>query len=148
MKIIDLLNKIAKKEELPNRIKVYCKWYNKEIIYFLTNTSFSWQDFYMNEDDNTDYCLFENNSINLNDEVEILEEEPYVEVCGRWFTKSEYDNLFRCEEEKKIPEKLSTWFSVETKQSKELNTEYANTNFENMYDKINEICDYLKSKGD
>lgn len=52
------------------------------------------------------------------------------------------------EEEKRIPEKLSTWFSVETKQSKELNIEYANTNFENMYDKINEICDYLKSKGE
>jgi len=60
----------------------------------------------------------------LNDEVEILEEE------------------------KKIPEKLSTWFSVETKQSKELNIEYANTNFENMYEKINEIIDYLKSKGE
>ena len=52
------------------------------------------------------------------------------------------------EEEKKIPEKLSTWFSVETKQSKELNIDYANTNFENMYDKINEIIDYLKSKGE
>jgi len=60
----------------------------------------------------------------LNDEVEILEEE------------------------KKIPEKLSTWFSVETKQSKELNIEYANTNFENMYEKINEIIDYLKNKGE
>ena len=51
-------------------------------------------------------------------------------------------------EEKKIPEKLSTWFSVETKQSKELNIEYANTNFENVYEKINEIIDYLKSKGE
>ena len=60
----------------------------------------------------------------LNDEVEILEEE------------------------KKIPEKLSTWFSVEAKQSKELNIEYANTNFENIYEKINEILDYLKNKGD
>lgn len=60
---------------------------------------------------------------NLNDEVEIIEEE------------------------KKIPEKLSTWFSVETEQNKELNIEYANTNFENMYEKINEIIDYLKSKG-
>lgn len=62
--------------------------------------------------------------IKLNDEVEIIEEE------------------------KKIPEKLSTWFSVETKQSKELNIEYANTNFENMYEKINSIIDYLKSKGE
>lgn len=52
------------------------------------------------------------------------------------------------EEEKKIPERLSTWFSVETKQSKELNIEYGNTNFENMYEKINEIIDYLNSKGE
>jgi len=77
-----------------------------------------------------------------------------------------YDETFNCEldeflndkveiieykeekEEKKIPEKLSTWFSVETKQSKELNIEYANTNFENMYEKINSIIDYLKSKGE
>lgn len=53
-------------------------------------------------------------------------------------------------EEKKIPEKLSTWFSVELTQSDEENVDYANTNFENMYEKINEICDYLdylKSKG-
>ena len=76
--------------------------------------------------------LFEHNGngcedllLMINDEVEILEEG-----------------------EKKIPEKLSTWFSVETKQSKELNIEYANTNFENMYKKINEIIDYLKSKGE
>ena len=51
-------------------------------------------------------------------------------------------------EEKKIPEKLSTWYSVEVKQSDEENVEYANYNFETMYKKINEICDYLKSKGE
>lgn len=55
------------------------------------------------------------------------------------------------EEEKKIPEKLPTWFSLEMSHNKEDNIEYANTNFENMYEKINEIIDcldYLKNKGD
>ena len=67
---------------------------------------------------------YTNLSTSLNDKVEILEEE------------------------KKIPEKLSTWFSVAVTQKDEDNVEYANLNFGNMYAKINEICDYLKSKGE
>ena len=50
-------------------------------------------------------------------------------------------------EEKKIPEELPTWFSLE-KDCENDNIQYANYNFERMYGKINEICDYLKSKGD
>ena len=41
------------------------------------------------------------------------------------------------EEEKKIPEKLSTWFSLE-KDCENDNIQYANHNFETMYEKINE----------
>ena len=48
-------------------------------------------------------------------------------------------------EENKIPEKLSTWFSLE-KDCENDNIQYANNNFETIYKKINEICDYLKSK--
>ncbi len=59
----------------------------------------------------------------LNDEVEIIEEE------------------------KKIPEKLSTWFSLE-KDCENNNIQYANNNFKTMYEKINEIIDCLKSKGE
>lgn len=51
------------------------------------------------------------------------------------------------EEEKKIPEELPTWFSLE-KDCENDNIQYANYNFERMYGKINEICDYLKSKGE
>ena len=72
----------------------------------------------------------------LNEPVEILEKElRNINVCGSWLTKSEYDELFCCEEEKKIPEKLPEeiiWCTDVTK-------------------KINEIIDYLdylKSKGD
>lgn len=51
------------------------------------------------------------------------------------------------EEENKIPKKLSTWFSLE-KDCENDNIQYANNNFKTMYEKINEICDYLKSKGE
>lgn len=52
------------------------------------------------------------------------------------------------EEPKGIPEKLITWYSVEEHQSLKQNCEFANCNFETMYDKINEILDYLESKGE
>ena len=85
---------------------------------------------------------------NENETNYITVEKPHdvitLFVTWSWELNEEVEII----EENKIPEKLSTWFSVETKQSKELNIEYANTNFENMYEKINEICDYLKSKGD
>ncbi|MBO7695232.1 MAG: hypothetical protein J6T10_21630 [Methanobrevibacter sp.] len=61
----------------------------------------------------------------------------------------EYEELVKrglVEEEKEIPKKLATWYSVETKQTEEENVEYANYNFETMYEKINEIIDYLESE--
>ena len=68
-----------------------------------------------------------------------------------WFNFNSFENrndeVEILEEEKKIPEKLSTWFSLE-KDCENDNIQYANINFDNMYEKINEICDYLKSKGD
>ena len=62
----------------------------------------------------------------------------------------EYEELVKkrlVEEENKIPEKLSTWFSLE-KDCENDNIQYANNNFKTIYEKINEICDYLKSKGE
>lgn len=49
-------------------------------------------------------------------------------------------------EEKKTLDKLSTWFSLEKDREND-NVEYANYNFSIIYEKINEICDYLKNKG-
>ena len=59
-----------------------------------------------------EYFLIENNTIikslsinveQFNDEVEIIEEEPRnIEVCGSFFTKSEYDELAKSNEDKKI----------------------------------------------
>lgn len=89
--------------------------------------------YYVYDELENDYCegmgydykyLFKNITIyNLNDEVEI----PVP---------------------KRIPEKLRTWYSVEEEQSIEENCNYANDNFETMYEKINEIIDYLESKGE
>ena len=75
---------------------------------------------YRYENDYNNFCTFPNH--HLNDEVEIIEE-------------------------KKIPEKLSTYFSLE-KDCENDNIQYANYNFKTMYEKINDICDYLKSKGE
>lgn len=66
----------------------------------------------------------------------------YMDALGELLERIEQEG------EKEIPEKLSTWYSVEVKQSDEENIKYANYNFETMYEKINEICDYLKSKGE
>lgn len=51
------------------------------------------------------------------------------------------------EQQNKIPEKLSTWFALEENCEND-NIQYANNNFKTMYEKINEICGYLKSKGE
>jgi len=91
----------------------------------------------------------------LNWEVEILEEEPRdIEVCGSWFTKSEYDKLAHSEEEKKIPEKLP-YYSLEKIQEAKNKDEWREERISllekrvsDYHIKINEIIDYLKSKGD
>ena len=115
MKVIDLLNKIANGEDLPNTFK-----YREYLFYY---------DEYNN-------CYFEEGHKKLFDILAYLK---------GW---SLNDKVEIIEEEKKIPERLSTWYSVEVTQSDEENVEYANCNFEYMYEKINEICDYLKSKGE
>ena len=86
----------------------------------------------------------------LNDEVEILEEPRDIEVCGSLFTKSEYDKLAHSEK-KKIPERIQSngenLYSEYIGQwlvNKENYTEYD----ELLMNKINEIIDYLKSKGE
>ena len=84
-------------------------------------------------------------------EVETLEEEPRdIEVCGSLFTKSEYDNLFHCKEEKKIPEKIDIYKDEEghyfiDKHCKKIYITCDEINF--MVEEFNQLIDYLKSKG-
>lgn len=109
MKIIDLLNKIAKREQ-PQKIKY------DDMIWKYDN------GFYINKNYVIldDYC---NLTTFLNDEVEILEEE------------------------KKIPEKLNIELNSGIDENKV--NYYRATNLEcDLAFKINEIIDYLKSKGD
>lgn len=91
------------------------------------------------------YREFPENGNCLNDEVEILEEEPRdIEVCGSWFTKSEYDKLAHSEEKKKIPEKLDVLVEVMS-----LDKIGALTNeIGEIQRRFNQLIDYLKSKGE
>ena len=144
MKVIDLLNKIANGEEdLPDIIIVGVEedkhYYNKDLKEYINQR--------------TGEKLFEDGygkffKYYLNDEVEILEDEPRdIEVCGSLFTKSEYDKLAHSEEEKKIPEKLDLY-----EETQNIIREY---NYKLVYHdihkcivslecKYNEIIDYLE----
>ena len=91
----------------------------------------------------------------LNEEVEILEEEPRdIEVCGSFFTKSEYDKLAQGKEEKKIPEKLEgidSLFKIEQDLDLKGFLAWQKANNKIIENKINEIIsylDYLKRKGE
>ena len=147
MKIIDLLNKIANGEEVPQEIiagdSEHKYYYNKEL-----------KDY---RDEKTHENLFEDEigkflKYYLNDEVEILEEEPRdIEICGSFFTKSEYDKLAQKREEKEIPEKINNWVSNVGRVDNSNIEEYVHNLFEQqtiLYFKINSIIDYLKSKGE
>lgn len=120
IKKIDLLNKIANGEEVPQKIKVGNKIYNYETFNIGKGDNYftaEWGEVkgYRTNYDGTYYYL-EIRDYNLNDEVEILEE-------------------------KKIPEKL--FGIVNPKEG----TGRVPSNEQLMF-KINEIIDYLKSKGE
>jgi len=119
MKVIDLLNKIANGKEVPK------KFTYKGYLWEYDVKNKMWFYYFGKSKNHRFDRLFYLNII-LNDEIEIIDTPK---------------------EDKKIPEKLPTWFSLEMSHNKD-NIEYANANFENMYDKINEIIDYLKSKGE
>ena len=68
MKIIDLLNKIANKEEVPKMVK-----YNNFILTYDEAT----QDYY--NEPNCNYELLDDINQKLNDEVEIIEDNRKIE---------------------------------------------------------------------
>ena len=128
MKIIDLLNKIANVEEVPKKIKF--KGIDRIYEY---DRMYNWF-----EDNSSDNCKDIFYICELNDEVEIIEDEPRnIEVCGSLFTRSEYNRLAGIEEDKKI-ERIGKLNQVEDKQ---------NLNNYMLRDKINEIIDVI-NKGD
>lgn len=86
MKIIDLLNRIAKGEEVPRKIK----WDEKEFIYGKNRI-------YINEDDEPLVYDLLPSGENLNDEIKIIEEiedkeyEDIEELSYAEWNKNEYD---------------------------------------------------------
>ena len=127
MKIIDLLNKIANNEEVPEKIK----W--EDIIYAYSDYDKDYLEFPFSDEEYRGLFCMKDSILTqfLNDEVEILEEE------------------------KKIPEKLETYKEVDDedyfanilKVSKNGECEIDEATSV-IVDKVNEIIDYLKSKGD
>lgn len=130
MKIIDLLNKIANCEEVPKKIKYKNKiyeWKEYDVCYRKIMTKKGWvkKHGYVAEENRT-YFYLEHCYQDLNDEIEIIEEE------------------------KKIPEEIPYHFSLDYIHCNinETAKEEIDKTINCIYDKINEIIDYLKSKGD
>lgn len=112
MKVIDLLNKIANKDEVPKAIKKQWKykWQYDEVREEYTYMQETGERF------DNDWLVINM----LNDEIEIIEEE------------------------KKIPEKLEDYYLDKKGEYPIELTMYEQI----LRNKINDIIDYLKSKGE
>jgi len=119
MKVIDLLNKIANREEVPEKVKYEYKDYvykdNYEDYYCEEESRYLFETIVHDENWKLSYAM--------NIEVEIIEDTP--------------------EEEKKIPEKLGECAYVDGEIAYSWSKSEAI-----LKTRINEIIDYLKSKGD
>ena len=93
MKVIDLLNKIAKDEEIPKKIKFKNKNYNKEFYFD--------GDIYKYKDDFTEYAMTDDLSIEmtLNDEVEVIEDNKKIEKIS-WKEKESLAGFIRNDNDK------------------------------------------------
>lgn len=153
MKIIELLNKIANGEEMPNRVRFNNVIWNK--VYGEKNI------FYKDEYDKDLFIYFfrKNLDFTLNDEIEIMEEEKKTKpltkkdiealgyACGEirkcfingWTKSLETKPL---EGQKKIPEKLDLILDEQF-----TNDELQAYIYETQ-EKVNQVIDYLKSKGE
>ena len=151
MKIIELLNKIANGEEAPKKIK----W--EDIIYAYNEYDKDYLEYPFSDEEYKGLFNMKDSILTqfLNDEVEILEEKKETKsltkkdiealgyACGeiqKCFTNGWTKSLENkpLEEEKKMPEKLNlnTYAAIGTEVDRDLII------------KINEIIDYLKSKGE
>lgn len=136
MKVIDLLNKIANGEIETGTIF----YVNGDFFYDLVVIN---ENLYVINTMLKQLELLENKYINrfIKDDVELLilkeeniEEEPRdIEVCGSFFTRSEYNKLAGIKEDKKI-EKVN---------EDKFNDLHNNTKIILLKNKINEIIDYL-----
>lgn len=152
MKVIELLNKIANGEEVPKKVKYKNKiyeWKEYDTCYGKILTKKGWKkEFGYVAEENRTYFYLKHCYQDLNDEVEIIEEEPRnIEVCGSLFTRSEYNRLAGIEEDKKI-KKLEHWVDVKSwveGNDLEKGLEEQGEFNKNIYYKINEIIDKINS---
>ena len=140
MKIIDLLNKIAKGEEVPKKIKIknnVYEWYRRCENTFNYRLSYNGKlvDSYLSDD------WFIDSKDMLNDEVEILEEEKKVEFKNILSLNTNICTIKR--------------YDITDRKNKDRVVCNIRNDFENIGDTVNElienqkkIIDYLKSKGD
>jgi len=146
IKIIDLLYKIHTGEKPIKKIKYKDKIFNYERYVVGEGDSYfdaEWKEVegYRAEVNGTFYYLCADTS-NLEDEVEIIEEEPRnIEVCGSWFTKTEYDRLAHPEEDNKIEKLIPT--SLKGIDNLDEKIEVSHIDTMSVIDKINEIIDVI-----
>ena len=144
MKIIDLLNKIANGEEVPKKIK----WENT--IYAYSDYDKDYLEFPFSEEEYRGLFDMKDSILTqfLNDTVEILEEEKKIPEKRINKRINNYGDLI-------ILGQQDNWLepTIETDQkiNAQLNPyvfEAINENFKDIENKIYEIIDYLKSKGE
>jgi hypothetical protein len=128
MKIIDLLNKIANGEEVKAKLKfklgdIIITYYGQDNYYHTPEYNIEYIDKECITHDFTLEMLIKS----LNDEVEIIEEEKKIPEKLKWNEKSQH-NVVADNTKKTLEHLLSR--SEQLKKS------------------INEIIDYLKSKGE
>jgi len=136
MKVIDLLNKIANGEEVPEKIKLHDTEYHKCILKTGIDYKIYSDDFY-----------YLSNAIckagfSLNDEVEIIEEEKkipekHINNYGDLIILGQQDNWLEptIETDQKINAQLNPYVF-----------EAINENFKDIENKIYEIIDYIQEK--
>lgn len=123
IKVIDLLNKIANGEEVPKRIiySTFTYWYDeveKDYYHYVAKDL---------DDEDIEYLLdscFASDI--LNEEIQIIEDTP---------------------KEKKIPEKLRPT-SLKGIDNLDEKIEIAHIDTISVIETLNQVIDYLKSKGD
>ena len=135
MKVIDLLNKIANGEEVPENIKAFGEKFNYDGYDYYSFHSSSPLMSYVGED----YLRAE-----MNYEVEIIEEEKkipekHINNYGDLIILGQQDNWLEptIETDQKINAQLNPYVF-----------EAINENFKDIENKIYEIIDYLESKGE
>lgn len=124
MKVIDAMQKITNGEEFRFKILSENKTYH---VY---------KDSQVFDEEDEDYVQWFIDYDWLNEEIEIIEEEPRnIKVCGSLFTRSEYNKLAGIEEDKKIENNFQHVYYSDN--------DMINANFENIRTTLKNIINVI-----